>query len=162
MAMYSKADLEEELWMIDSLRAECNRLRVAGKITGFQFNTKRDELDVLERKARNKLLVTMLRLQDKQATEKNKIIVKQEGNQVYRRVAGEWVPTSEGELAYLEIKTGQEIYEEGRRSGAGVSLAVDHDTMAWQKVTRVEAQRLQKLGHTVRYGSGDDDSGVLG
>lgn len=64
MALYSRAEFDDDMELIERLRHQATKQLLAKKISGFRFNAIRDELDRLEERLKGKLRMIRLLLSE--------------------------------------------------------------------------------------------------
>jgi hypothetical protein len=165
---YTRTDLEEDLMMLESMRAALNRGLLEKKISGFKFNKLRNQLDEEERQARMKLVGTVLRLEEENQLARDTVAISSENGRLYRKSAGKWVETSEAELRGLEgngakfrIHKPKQYVENGevRTMRLPIDPAGRNFTL-WKRVPREEARKAAAAGKNVRWGENKDYADV--
>lgn len=156
---YSRKDYENEIALLDALRAEASRRLLAGRINGLQKLRIDREIEELERKAKGKLLRTRLALMDEEHERKNTIRVRKGPNGELQRFAtGQWVATTKEEVNTLVERTGKELKIIGKRTNGQGEPDLQVSIPKWKKVSREEGKKAARAGSVVRW-VGEGESG---
>lgn len=178
MSLFTKADAEEALGLIDKQEALANKLVLAKVIDGFEYMKIRDACDRSREDIKNKLAMTTLVIRDANKMKFDMrfawVILRKNKDALVRRGGRAWMEMSEAEVNKLKAAGVTLIYSQFRKreDSRGVNLldqgleaaTFDHEALQELIVDEEQGRAAQELGYMVKFrpsGEFDDRTAVI-